>query len=420
MRTREEVSEHLRQRFHSDYPDWARGRGSWPLRINLQPPTTGERSEDPVACHAWADAWSEYDGPGAVELANLIFPTAKHRMPRMLSFRSPGAVAAAHPETLQTWRRCGTRLTELQRNFPAARFDRIIRRVTNLAEPDYQRLVATVHWVMDNPTSGMLLRQLPIEGIHTKWLARHPTLLLALLGDESAAETDSDEPAEEVDDEAEVPVSQRIQLHQRLGLRVPPDLVQVAVVDPALREQIAGMRHLAAGVDDLNRWPRTPDAVLVLENKETGYAITDDHPGTVVLHGAGFSVVHYARIKWVRSARKVIYWGDIDLPGIAFVSDLRGLGVPVDTVLMDVETLERFRHLAVEGAVASRVNLPHLTDSERELYEHLLDHASRNETGLLLEQERIAWDHAYAVVAQAIRSQREVDVVGSKSDEARI
>ena len=50
------------------------------------------------------------------------------------------------------------------------------------------------------------------------------------------------------------------------------------------------MRHLAASVEDLNGGSTAPTPYVILENKETGYAITDDHPGTVVLHGQGFSV----------------------------------------------------------------------------------------------------------------------------------
>ncbi|WP_433287797.1 DUF3322 domain-containing protein [Pseudonocardia sp. CA-142604] len=393
MRTPDEIAEYLRRRFEEDYPDWARGRGSWPLRINLCPPTTQERSEDPVACHVWTNRWRTANSPGTLESANVRFPTGVHRLPRRLILVTPGQVAAADPETQATWQRCGARLTELQRTFPRARFDRIIRKVTDLLEQDYRRLVSTTQWVIDNPTSGMLLRQLPIEGIGTKWLGRHAALLLALLGDTTTVVDD--------DTGADRTGSQRIQLHRRLGLRVPPDLIQVAVLDPVLRAQVAGMRHFAAGVDDLNAWPRTPDIVVILENKETGYAITDDHTGTVVLHGLGFSVAHYARIDWVRAASKVIYWGDIDLPGLSFVNDLRGLGVNATTILMDIDTLDRFRHLAEKGAVSVRQDLPHLTPGERELYERLLMHAARHDTGLLLEQERISWEHAHAVLTAA-------------------
>ena len=104
-------------------------------------------------------------------------------MPKALVLRHPRDVAAAHPSTALTWQRCGHRLTALQRTFPQARFTGIIRRITDLDDRDYQRLVTTVTWLRANPASGMLLRQLPIEGIDTKWLSSHAQLILALLGD---------------------------------------------------------------------------------------------------------------------------------------------------------------------------------------------------------------------------------------------
>ncbi len=89
------------------------------------------------------------------------------------------------------------------------------------------------------------------------------------------------------------------------------------------------MRHFAASIDDLNGWPRRPRTVIILENKETGYALNGDLTDVVVLHGEGFSVLHYARITWARDADKVIYWGDIDTAGLQFVNDLRGYGTTV-------------------------------------------------------------------------------------------
>jgi len=49
-------------------------------------------------------------------------------MPRALMLRHPGEAAACHPDTHATWRRCGQRLTTLQRTFPCADFAGIIRR----------------------------------------------------------------------------------------------------------------------------------------------------------------------------------------------------------------------------------------------------------------------------------------------------
>jgi hypothetical protein len=355
------------------------------MRIPLRPPDSSQRSASPVLCHEWAADWASYTGPGHVERANLRFPTGTHPMPKTLMLQRPGDVARAHPDDLDTWLRCGRRLTELESSFPGATFDRHVRRITQLDGADYARLVHAVTWLTANPTSGLFLRQLPLEGIHTKWLAAHATLVLALLGDDSDGEST-----------VEVPLSRKRVLHDRLGLRVVPELVQVTVLDPVLRAQFAGMRHFAATVEDLNRWPEHPTQVLILENKETAFAITDDHERTVVLHGHGFHVDQYARITWVRHAERVIYWGDIDAPGLQFVSDLRGLGIPTQTVLTDTATLRRYQRLAVEGALPQRTATPpYLTTTERDLYEYLAAYAAQRGTGLLLEQERLPWQEAY-------------------------
>ncbi len=50
----------------------------------------------------------------------------------------------------------------------------------------------------------------------------------------------------------------------------------------------------------------------MLKNKEIGCAITDDHPGAVVLHGHGFSIVKLRPHHRVRNADALIYWGDLD------------------------------------------------------------------------------------------------------------
>lgn len=395
MRQPDEVTASLRARFDGDYPDWARGRGTWPMRIPLKPPTSTERSADPVACHTWAKRWHHYAGPGTIEYSTLRFPTGLHPMPKALVLDRPLEAASVHPSDRETWLRCGERLTQLQRAFPKARFDRVIRRLTELDAHEFSRLTGTVAWLEANPTSGLMLRQLPIEGVDTKWLARNKGLVLALLGD-------ADDPAGETGGETDGPSSARTRLHERLGLRVPPDLIQIAVLDPALRPAVGGMRHLAASVDDLNASGLRPRTVVILENKETGYAITSDLAGTVVFHGAGFSIVNYARVAWIRDAPQVIYWGDIDAPGLQFVSDLRDLGVAARTILMDLATLKRYRHLAVTGAGPARHELPNLEPAEQQLYAYLVQYAADHGAGLLLEQERIPWAHAHQQLTDAI------------------
>lgn len=361
----------------------------------LAPTYPHDRSADPIACHEWAATWRNYNGPGAIEESTIRFPTGSHTLPKTLVLQDPSDVAAVAPDMEEIWQRCQHRIADIERRFPDAQLDGMITSLTDLTDADYACLCAAGQWLRNNPTSNLLLRQLPIEGLHTKWLAKHARLVLALLGTKMPDTDDavSLNPDADTDADASAGVTARMRLHQRLGLRVPPELIQVAVLDPQLRHQIGEMRHFAASIGDLNGWQRHPDTVLIMENKNTAYASDTDHPGTVILHGQGFSVAAYARITWVRNAHRVIYWGDIDLPGLHFLNDLRAHGIDAISILTDRATLERFHHLTVEGATTIRKSVPYLTTTERELYQHLAELAEAGGNGLLLEQERIDWDH---------------------------
>ena len=398
VRQPDEITKYLRERFDRDYSAWARQQGTWPMRIGLHPPTTAQRSAEPVACHTWADQWRAYKGPGVVEYASARFPTGTHPMPKALVLRHPRDVAAAHPSTALTWQRCGYRLTALQRTFPQARFTGIIRRITDLDDRDYQRLVNTVTWLRVNPASGMLLRQLPIEGIDTKWLSRHAQLILALLGDSDHS------PAPDADQPVTAPADAATARAARTARSTRPDpggSARPIPARPARRDASPGRQR------------RRPEQVGApaphgRDPGEQGDRLRHHRrpPGTIVLHGQGFSVACYARVGWVRSARTVIYWGDIDAPGLQFVNDLRGHGITVSTILMDAATLHRFRHLAADGAGPQRSTLPNLTDTEQELYVYLAEYAATHGTGLLVEQERIPWQYAYHALTTAMNCPR--------------
>ncbi len=78
------------------------------------------------------------------------------------------------------------------------------------------------------------------------------------------------------------------------------------------------------------------------------------------------------------------------------------LGLEAQTILTDTAILEKYRHLAIEGAPPQRTGLPHLTAGEQALYAYLAEYAASHGTWLLLEQERIPWSHAYPVLAEAM------------------
>src|SRR5262249_10464269 len=113
VRAPDEIAAALRHRFDRDFPAWARGGGTWPMRLSLSPPTMLQRTTDPSACHTWADHWRAYPGPGRVETGILRFPTGSHDMPKRIVFDTPHQVAASSSDTHARWQTCASRLTEL-------------------------------------------------------------------------------------------------------------------------------------------------------------------------------------------------------------------------------------------------------------------------------------------------------------------
>ena len=100
----------------------------------------------------------------------------------------------------------------------------------------------------------------------------------------------------------------------------------------------------------------------------------------------------------MRAARRVLYWGDADADGYAILNALRsrlaGLGssVPVVSVAMDVETVQRFLHLAVADPGDTTRVLPHLTDDEGRARRFLVASGAKR-----LEQERVSLEWALAL-----------------------
>ena len=112
--------------------------------------------------------------------------------------------------------------------------------------------MAVASWLRDNPRSGLMPRQLPVEGIDTKWIAGRYRVLKALLhpglaeGDLRAdASSDPDDSPEEIKLTA-------------LGLRPRPHYVRLTVLDAQLRASVVSFKdYLGVTVD------RVPSGVTI-------------------------------------------------------------------------------------------------------------------------------------------------------------
>ena len=123
--------------------------------------------------------------------------------------------------------------------------------------------------------------------------------------------------------------------------------------------------------------------------------------GVVAFVGLGRAVPALAAVSWTKDV-PTTYWGDIDTHGLAILSLARAVLPGLRSVLMNRETLEAFKDLAVqEPAQASDAGLHGLTQEERQLFDGL--RAGTWGAKVRLEQERIPWGVAVHTLQLALR-----------------
>lgn len=333
------------------------------LAVALNPPTEAVVSADPDRVVAWVRSWRTYTSSGDVEWQTRRWPNfGTQQVPTRVVFGGAARIAAAADRSFE-WKALTTRRDQLidevasdAPDFPDAVAATATKWET-LDDNDFARLTAVLRWLLANPASNLLVRQLPVPGVDTKWIGRHRGLVQSLV---VGAGGSSD-----------------------LGIRAAPPLLALAILDRTLLPGTP--RNFAAPLAELAALPLIPHRVLILENKEGLHALPD-WPGTVAVHGSGYTVPELAALPWI-TAGETWYWGDLDSHGFAILDRLRRHLPTVRSVLMDPETFSRWSELAVPEPSVASGEFDLLTSEERTALGYLRD------GNLRLEQERIPWEH---------------------------
>jgi hypothetical protein len=371
------VREFLTRRFNNQHQNWLAAEGTWPLVVSLGTPTEKDIADDTAAVRAWTLAWQVYSGPGEVVSESRQFARlGTQRFPVALRLEVAAAVARAVGQE-KRWATASERYGYLAERWPAlvrgmalaSRFNVL----ADYADDDFERLVSLLAWLDANPASNLYLRQLPIEGLDTKWVGQRTGLIGGLLRELKADAAASDD------------------FHALCGLRKAAHRVRIRLLCPELRKLVGGLCDIEAPANELATLPIEPSAVVIVENLETGLALPD-MPGTVAVMRLGNAVSVLAVLPWLRGA-KAVYWGDIDTHGFAILARARQVLPQLRSVMMDEKILCSHRSLWVREPVQYvDPALEGLHGSEKAVYEGLRTHAWGQ--NVRLEQERLVWEAA--------------------------
>ena len=355
----------------------------FPIAIDLDPPTGPKIMSRLGEVEAWLAAWRAF--PGTLSVA------WEDRRLQGLGIQSlPVSAAAESAERLadfagegEGFRLALGRFLELSARWPemSAPLSRRYVDLASMAEGDFRRIALVIAFLAENPASGLYPRQLPIAGVHTKWLEAHEGLISALalpvLGLQKGGQD----------------------FHALFGLKSPPkNFVNLRILDPALRRKAGGLDSLRVPAGEAARLPLSPSAVMIVENTQTGLAF-GDLPGTVLFHGHGRNLPFLGDLPWIKGAR-AFYWGDIDTHGLAILGQARGMLPGLRSFLMDRATLlshQEFWSFEKEQYAKQPANLD---PDEMALFGEL--RAGVHGSGVRLEQEPISWALAWPLIQELV------------------
>jgi hypothetical protein len=340
--------------------------------FSLDPPTERQAQVDTEAAVVWKRGWQGFPQTPGIRLsaAVLHWPSlGRQEIPQRVAVAGVAALneaAGCGPAWMALCARARRLVAELGEPV-RPKLGTVASRLRTMQECDLGRLVAVVQWLVNNPASGLGVRELPIEGVDTKWVERHR----GMVG----------------------PLVEGLTGSPELGLRQAGRRFTVRILYDIIEHSL---RDFTASVDELRTLSFNPQCVLITENLAPLRRM-GELPGAIVIHGCGGDVVELADVPWVRDS-PIWYWGDLDSHGFRILGLARKTWPQVKSILMDDDTYDRFASLVVPEPRPFRGHIGYLTGPEQMTLAKLCAHDSR------LEQERISWAWAWTEINRKLES----------------
>jgi hypothetical protein len=237
------------------------------------------------------------------------------------------------------------------------------------SDADIHIMCNVLTWFIKNNNSSLYERQIPIKGLHTKWLEKRRKTVKGLLKELLSSDKDD--------------------YYSLTGIKRKPHRIRIRILCSDLRNKVGGLCDIESSLTEISQLSISPKRVVIMENLITGLSLKD-MKSTVVIFRLGYSVREVAKLNWIKSVKELYYWGDLDTNGMNMLGLLR-TKLPVISILMDRETLDQNTDfLSVEKDIKQINPDFQFTHSEKAIYEHLIQ-LSNKELPNRLEQEFIPW-----------------------------
>lgn len=382
MKSPDDVLAVVSKRVARDWHTWlVDGTGDvFPWRIPLGPVTSSDLADRFADVQTWAIGWQQWTGTHGVGLDSTVRMVhgSRQTLPTHVTVATQGeALSLIERHWTTRLEVAQKRLEQMTSRFPDRQITAsMLRSVTTLNDTDFGLLLDAADWFTTHDAAGLTPRQVPVPGLHGKWLNHHHALLGTLVG------------------------SDRLELVHR------PTRIHYTYLDPAHLEA-GGRAHDAHTIGDTTA-PVYPVRVAVIsENKDTALYFPNV-PGGISIEGNGNSGPKVLMdVPWLRDVPTLVYWGDLDAVGFEILNRYRANGLPVESILMDAATYREYAVFGTDTAPSGArltatppKTLTHLSNAEAEAYALV---CSGTEGPLRVEQERIPLERALDSLTDTLR-----------------
>lgn len=321
-----DVARHLRANWHVETVNRASGGGTtwWPRTYPLGLPRTQSELEASFTEIAEQSdlvrEWARRHGLGVEEKLRRVFTSTQILATGVVVESVEMAARVAGTEWVDRLARGSDRAAVLAARLPhlGETIPRLVRDLDSYGDLDFDLACRTAVFFTDraNRQARWTTRQVPVEGLHTKWLKPRAKLIARLVGVEG------------------------------LGLLEDhPPRIHFTYLDPGYLAD-GGRVHDSASVGDAVVLPYEPQVVVISENKDTAVWFPPVERG-VAVEGVGSGGGTHARFDWIRDAPLVFYWGDMDADGLEILNGFRLAGIKALSLFMDLDAYREFSRFGV-------------------------------------------------------------------------
>lgn len=359
------------------------GLDSFPLQVSIKGPQAREFAQRFAEIDAWVQDFATASSGAASQLVlweeQNNRATGKNRIPVKLQFGSVENLAGfLHKQKqLEHWQYARQIIRNEVPELESWWLQHSKRALELSGDPGVlTKLLRTTQWMrqyIDQSWSSVYIRQIPLQGIHTKFVEAHKMVLSSWL--------------DTLCDPAKIDSSYTSGsgFARRYGFLDKPLQVRLRILDPSL--YINGCSDLTLIAQEFQTLDLPVQKVFICENDISclSFPLMEN---SLVIFGRGYGFAALAGCTWLKNT-EITYWGDLDTNGFCILDQLRGHLPHVKSMLMDEETLLQHREFWAEESKQAHRNLQRLTPAEKDLYQKLCtNHWGKS---VRLEQELIGY-----------------------------